>query len=144
AETHDNLRLAERSRVYARMRTALCALFSQQGGFGFANGVEWYASEKIDVHRSPSLNWGADTNQVKHIRRLNTLLKIHPAFHDQTELKMVQKGEGNHLALFRHHHVSGKKLLIVANLDDLWRILMIAGRLWGPGTLWRPVWKEPP
>ncbi len=118
AETHDNLRLAERSRVYARMRTALCALFSQQGGFGFANGVEWYAAEKINVHGSPSLNWGADTNQVKHIRRLNTLLKMHPAFHDQTELKMVQKGEGNHLALLRHHHVSGKKLLIVANLDD--------------------------
>jgi len=123
AETHDNPRLAERSRSYARMRTALCALFSQQGGFGFANGVEWYASEKIDVHRSPSLNWGADTNQVKQIRRLNTLLKIHPAFHDQTEVKMVQKGEGNHLALLRHHRVSGKKLLIVANLDDQRKVL---------------------
>ena len=118
AETHDNPRLAARSRGYARMRTALCALFSQQGGFGFANGVEWYASEKIDVHRSPSLNWGAKVNQVRQIRRLNTLLKVHPAFHEKTAAKMVQKGEGNHVALLRHHRVSGKKLLIVANLDD--------------------------
>ena len=118
AETHDNLRLAERSKKFARMRTALCALCSSQGGFGFANGVEWYATEKINVHGAPSLNWGAKTNQVKHIRRLNTILKLHPAFHDRTELKMAQKGEGNHLALVRHHLPSGKKLLILANLDD--------------------------
>ena len=118
AETHDNLRLAERSKEFARMRTALCALCSSQGGFGFANGVEWYATEKINVHGASSLNWGSKTNQVKHIRRLNTLLRIHPAFHDHTELKMVQNGEGNHLALLRHHLPSGKKLLILANLDD--------------------------
>ncbi|MFZ0482775.1 MAG: amylo-alpha-1,6-glucosidase [Desulfobacterales bacterium] len=118
AETHDNLRLAERSDTYACMRTALCALCSSQGGFGFANGVEWYATEKINVHGASSLNWGSKTNQVKHIRRLNTLLKIHPAFHDRTELKMLQKGEGNHLALFRHHLPSGRKLLILVNLDD--------------------------
>lgn len=118
AETHDNPRLAARSTAYSRMRTALCALCSSQGGFGFANGVEWYASEKINVHGASSLNWGAKPNQVKHIRRLNTLLKIHPAFHDQTELTMVQKGEGNYLALLRHHLPTIKKLLIVANLDD--------------------------
>ena len=118
AETHDNLRLAERSKIFARMRTALCALCSHQGGFGFANGVEWYATEKINVHEAHSLNWGAKTNQVKHIRRLNTLLKVHPAFHDQTEPKMIQQDDGNHIALLRHHLPSGKKLLIVANLDD--------------------------
>ena len=118
AETHDNIRLAARSKVFARMRTALCALCSHQGGFGFANGVEWYATEKINVHGALSLNWGSDTNQVEHIRRLNTLLKVHPVFHDRTELKMVQQGEGNHIVLLRHHLPSGKKLLIVANLDD--------------------------
>ena len=118
AETHDNPRLAKRSKKFARMRTALCALCSSQGGFGFANGVEWYATEKINVHGSPSLNWNAKTNQVKHIRRLNTILKVHPAFHDRAELEMVQKGEGNYLALLRHHLPSGKKLLILANLDD--------------------------
>ncbi|MBW2217002.1 MAG: glycogen debranching protein, partial [Deltaproteobacteria bacterium] len=81
AETHDNLRLAERSKRYARMRTALCALCSQHGGFGFANGVEWFAPDKIDVHRENSLNWGAKPNQVQLIGRLNRLLKIHPTFH---------------------------------------------------------------
>ncbi len=118
AETHDNLRLAQHSKTYSRMRTALCALCSSQGGFGFANGVEWYATERIYVHGAPSLNWGAKTNQVDHIRRLNTLLKSHPVFHDRTEFKMLQNGEGNHLVLLRHHLPSGKKLLIVINLDD--------------------------
>ena len=75
AETHDNLRLAARSPNYARMRTALCALSSQQGGFGFANGVEWFATDKIDVHNAASLNWGAEINQVAEIRRLNALLR---------------------------------------------------------------------
>ncbi len=118
AETHDNLRLASRSNVYARMRTALCALASPQGAFGFANGVEWYAAEKINVHNSPSLNWGATPNQVSHIRRLNDLLKSHPAFHGETELKMVQEGAGNYIALLRHHKPTGKRLLVVVNLDD--------------------------
>ncbi|UCD81469.1 MAG: glycogen debranching enzyme N-terminal domain-containing protein, partial [Desulfobacterales bacterium] len=118
AETHDNLRLASRSQVYARMRTALCALTSLQGAFGFANGVEWYATQKINVHKSPSLNWGAITNQVKHIRRLNDLLKIHPAFHEETELQMIQEGPGNHITVLRYHKPTGKKLLVVVNLDD--------------------------
>jgi predicted glycogen debranching enzyme len=118
AETHDNLRLASRSQTYARMRSALCALFSQQGAFGFANGVEWFAAEKINVHESPSLNWGAATNQVSHIQRLNALLREHPAFSDNTELKLVQTGQGNHVVLSRQHPSSGKSLLIVVNLDD--------------------------
>jgi len=118
AETHDNNRLAARSNTFARMRTALCALCSSNGAFGFANGVEWYATEKINVHEAPSLNWGSANNQVNHIRRLNTLLKLHPAFHDRTELKLVQQGGGNYIVLLRHHISSGKKLLIVVNLDD--------------------------
>ena len=118
AETHDNKRLAERSRTYARMRTALSALFSDRGAFGFANGVEWYATEKINVHDSPSLNWGAKTNQISHIRRLNSILKYHPAFHDETELKLVQQGEGNYVVLLRQHLPTGKNLFIVTNLDD--------------------------
>jgi len=118
AETHDNNRLAARSKTFARMRTALCALCSGNGAFGFANGVEWYATEKINVHEAPSLNWGSASNQVNHIRQINTLLKLHPAFHDRTELKLVQQGGGNHIVLLRHHIPSGKKLLIVVNLDD--------------------------
>ena len=48
------------------MDQALCALFSPNGAFGFANGVEWFATEKIDVHGAGSLNWGAEANQIAH------------------------------------------------------------------------------
>jgi len=130
AETHDNPRLASRSQVYARLRTALCALAAPQGAFGFANGVEWYAAEKINVHASPSLNWGATPNQVADIRRLNDLLKMHPAFHAETELKMIQQGAGNYIALLRHHQPTGKRLLVVANLDEQNRTLAA----WNPSA----------
>jgi len=118
AETHDNPRLAARSPGYARMRTALCALVSNQGGFGFANGVEWLATEKIDVHESGSLNWGAAENQVAWIRRLNTLLRRHPAFGDRCRIKLIQQGPGNHLVVLRDHPISGKQLIVAVNLDD--------------------------
>jgi predicted glycogen debranching enzyme len=117
AETHDNLRLARQSETYARMRTALCALSSHNGAFGFANGVEWFAAEKINVHDAPSLNWGAESNQVAEIRRLSHLLKVHPAFHEDTALSMHQKNDGNFIILLRHHPKSEKKLLIIVNLD---------------------------
>ncbi|MCU0614646.1 MAG: amylo-alpha-1,6-glucosidase [Desulfobacterales bacterium] len=118
AETHDNNRLASRSTTYAKMRTTLCALCSPNGAFAFANGVEWYATEKINVHDAPSLNWNASHNQVEHIRKLGILLKNHPAFYNQTKIKWIQHGNGEFIALVRHHIPSGKQLLIVANLDD--------------------------
>ncbi|MFO7965676.1 MAG: amylo-alpha-1,6-glucosidase [Desulfobacterales bacterium] len=117
AETHDNLRLAATSRPYARMRTALCALCSCFGGFGFANGVEWFATEKIVVHESPSLNWGSPENQVDPIQAVSRLLRDHPAFSDRTDISLIETGEGSGIALLRHHRPSGKKLLIIANLD---------------------------
>jgi len=118
AETHDNPRLAARSHTWAKMRTALCALCSPQGAFGFANGVEWYAAEKINVHEAPSLNWGAAINQVAEIRRLNAILKRHPAFHDQTRIRLIQTEPANVVMIERVHEPSGKGILIVANLDD--------------------------
>jgi starch synthase (maltosyl-transferring) len=118
AETHDNNRLAARSIPFARMRTALCALCSIQGGFAFANGVEWYATEKINVHEAVSLNWGSEINQVDWIRRLNTILRIHPAFRSQTKIEFVQSGEDNLIILWRCHYPSQKTLLIVVNLDE--------------------------
>ncbi len=118
AETHDNLRLAARSRTWARMRTALCALCAPHGAFAFANGVEWFAADKIVVHESPSLNWGAEPNQVKEIRRLAQLLKTHPAFHDRTDLKLIQANGGNVAVMLRHHRPSGRRLVVAANLDD--------------------------
>jgi predicted glycogen debranching enzyme len=118
AETHDNLRLAAKSHTWARMRTALCALFAPQGAFGFANGVEWLATEKINVHDSPSLNWGAEPNQVAGLRRLSDLLKHHPCFHDQTRLQMIQADGGNVAVLLRHHFPTDQRILVVVNLDD--------------------------
>ncbi len=117
AETHDNNRLAGISTVYAKMRTALCALSSQNGAFGFANGVEWYATEKINVHAAPSLNWGAKNNQVDHISRLSRILKVHPAFYDQTEIHLIHCSHENSIILLRHHKPSGKMLIIPVNLD---------------------------
>jgi starch synthase (maltosyl-transferring) len=118
AETHDNNRLAATSKTYAQMRTALCALLSHQGGFGFANGVEWLATEKIDVHNSPALNWGAPDNQVDWIKRLNTLLRVHPAFAHPTRIRWVQAGSGNFLAVARYHLPTDKRLLILVNLNS--------------------------
>jgi len=118
AETHDNPRLAARSHLWASMRTAVCALFAPQGAFGFANGVEWLATEKINVHESPSLNWGAETNQVPAIRRLTGLLKHHPCFHDRTRLQLIQADGGNVAVLLRHHGPTDQWLLVIANLDD--------------------------
>ncbi len=117
AETHDNSRLAAVSTTYARMRTALCALFSFNGGFAFANGVEWFATEKIDVHDANPLNWGQENNQVEHIRRLNTILKTHPAFFDRVTLQFVEKGQGPFLALLRTPPGQGQPVLVLVNLD---------------------------
>ncbi len=118
AETHDNNRLALTSHTYARMRTSLCALLSFQGAFGFANGVEWFATEKINVHDAPSLNWGTPDNQVDHIGRLNRLLKRHPVFSHEGRLELLSVHDGNVLGLTRYHPGTGKKLLVLINMDD--------------------------
>ena len=119
AETHDNNRLAARSRAYARMRTALAALASRQGCFGITNGVEWFATEKVDVHGASALRWGAPDNQVAAVRRLNTILAAFPAFAAGASLEMVQCGDGNSLALLRRaRKVEGvEEVLVLANLD---------------------------
>ncbi len=117
AETHDNPRLASVSKKYAMMRTAVSALFSICGSFGFAAGLEWFATEKIDVHESSCLNWGAGDNQIEYIVKLNRILKNHPCFAHQTRLKFVHQGGGNTMALLRHHVPLNKRLLILVNLD---------------------------
>ncbi len=118
AETHDNNRLAERSHVWARMRTALCALLSHKGAFGFANGVEWFATEKIDVHAAAALNWGAGVNQIGEVRRLTTLLKTHPAFGHRARQENIAAGDANFVAMARRTDRPEETLVILANLDD--------------------------
>ena len=117
AETHDNDRLASVSREYARTRTTLAALCSHNGGFGITNGVEWFEDEKIDVHNAGSLNWGSDDNLVDHIRRLNTILREHPAFHAGAKVHLIQSGHENAIAILRRSLTDDRSILITANLD---------------------------
>ena len=122
AETHDNLRLAARSPAYARMRVRLAALLSSEGAFGITNGVEWFATEKVDVHGASDLHWGAKPNLVDDIRRLHALLDAHPAFGPGAAIEMVQQGPGNALAVLRTANCSAQGrsrpcCLVLANLD---------------------------
>ncbi len=111
AETHDNDRLAKRGHAWARVRVALAALLSHQGAWGITNGVEWYATEKIDVHGRSDLNWGAPENLVAFIGRLNRLLARHPDFAGNGDVALVERGPGNFLAAVRGG------TLVLANLD---------------------------
>ncbi len=117
AETHDNNRLAATSITHARMRMALCALLAPNGAFAFANGVEWFATQKINVHHAATLNWDAIENQVDSIGRLTHLLRNHPVFGPDVDLQLISKGQGNFIALLRRHRITAQQLLILANLD---------------------------
>ena len=111
AETHDNDRLAKGGETYARLRVALAALLSHQGAWGIANGVEWLAAEKIDVHGKNDLSWGNPRNMVDLIARLNRILVTHPDFTGTSHVEMIQRGGGNFLAVKRG------ETLVLANLD---------------------------
>ena len=116
AETHDNDRLAKGGETYARLRVQLAALLSWQGAWGIANGVEWYATEKIDVHGKNDLNWGAKRNMIGLISKLNSLLELNPSFSGESHLRLITRGEGNTLAVVRTH-VGCRPVLVLANLD---------------------------
>jgi predicted glycogen debranching enzyme len=78
--------------------------------------VEWFARDKVDVHGAPSLSWDATPNQVAEIRRLNTVLAVHPCMHAGSRLALIHRGEGNAIAL-RRTAGEGRRLLVLANLD---------------------------
>ncbi|MDD3885251.1 MAG: amylo-alpha-1,6-glucosidase [Victivallaceae bacterium] len=120
AETHDNNRLAATSRVYAKLRFAVAALTAGNGAFGFANGAEFFATEKIDVHGCGALNWGASPNLVDFAARLNRVLATHPAFGRGSRIEPVQNGPGNVLAVRRTpaaDEAAGRIVLALFNLD---------------------------
>jgi len=118
SETHDNNRLAAVSKGFSRLRNALLALLSDTGTFGITCGVEWYATEKIDVHRLTSLNWGSPDNQVSHIRRLNNIIKTHPSFQAGSSLHEIHTSQANSLAYKRYSPDGQHSLIILANLTD--------------------------
>lgn len=121
AETHDNNRLASVSAEYAQMRTAMSAMFSVAGAFGITNGVEWFASEKVNVHSGGGLNWNAEPNQVPLISRLNAVLRHHPAFEMAASMEFIQLHEGYTLALKRAAAAEGgdgaDDVLVLVNLS---------------------------
>ncbi|MBR7103562.1 MAG: glycogen debranching enzyme N-terminal domain-containing protein [Lentisphaeria bacterium] len=115
AETHDNQRLAAGGKVYARLRFLVCSLLSAGSSFGFANGAEFFAAEKIDVHGSGALNFGAEDNLNALIGKLNYLLSAHPAFFPASRTRLVQTGSGNVLAAVREN--ASSRVLVLLNLD---------------------------
>lgn len=117
AETHDNNRLAATSISHSRLRTALAALCSESGAFGITNGVEWFATEKVDVHSAATLNWNSPENQIEDIAILNNLLKEHPAFQRGVSQQVIPSGIENTLALLRSPK-NYAPVIIVANLDE--------------------------
>ena len=126
AETHDNDRLAKKGETYARLRVQLAALLSWQGAWGISNGVEWFCREKIDVHGKNDLSWGAESNMVDLIAKLNHILASDPSFAGECRLSLVTRGEGNTLAVVRTEGsdrddaspaASPRKVLVLANLD---------------------------
>ena len=118
SETHDNNRLASISKDFSRLRNALLALLSDTGTFGITCGVEWFATEKIDVHRLTSLNWGDPDNQVALLRRLNNIIKTHPSFQSGSSLQKIHTSQTNSIAYKRHSPDGNHSLIILANLSD--------------------------
>lgn len=114
AETHDNPRLAAGGEAYVRMRLTLCALSSNAGAFGFTNGVEWLASEKVDVHGSSGLRWGRSPNAVAWIRRINDLLRQHPLFRGVARLTPLDDLPPDVIGFRRERE--GEALLVLINL----------------------------
>lgn len=117
AETHDNNRLAATSEAFARLRTALTALLSRRGAFGITCGVEWLATEKLDVHGASDLAWGAQPNLVDWIARLHAIHEVHPSFLPGARIRLVTRGPGNVLAVRREDRDGRFPLLVAANLN---------------------------
>lgn len=117
SETHDNTRLAARGRDWSLLRNRLCALTSVSGGFGFTCGVEWLAEERINVHESRALHWGAEPNIVSEMAKLTELLRSHPCFFDGAKLTRITAPDSTVYALLRESADKTHRVLCVVNTD---------------------------
>lgn len=117
SETHDNARLAQGGKAWSLLRNRLCALTSTSAAFGFTCGVEWLAAEKVEVHQSRSLNWGATDNLVDALATLNRLISDHPCFFDGARLTRLSTVASPVYALRRDSAEGTDTLLVLANLD---------------------------
>jgi starch synthase (maltosyl-transferring) len=117
SETHDNKRLAARGRAWSLLRDRLCALASVSGGFGFTCGVEWLATEKIDVHGNSGMNWGAVENLLPELAKLNQLLSDHPCFFDGATVHRLSPPSAPICALWRESDGGQDVVLVLVNTD---------------------------
>ena len=117
AETHDNDRLAKKGKIYTLMRCAVNSLLSHAGAFGFANGVEFLATEKIDVHGNSDLNWGNPQNIVAELGRLNSILHIHKSFLPNSAIEFIHQNNSSALMFSRVSPEKDEKLYILINLN---------------------------
>ncbi|MDP1832833.1 MAG: amylo-alpha-1,6-glucosidase [Geothrix sp.] len=131
SETHDNRRLAERGAPCSRLRNRLCALASQNGGFGFTAGVEWLATERVNVHEARDLAWGAQPNLVDDLAALNRLISDHPCFLDGAEVRRLSADDAPVLALLRISAEGFDQVLVLVNLDgDASRTCRVEAPIW--------------
>lgn len=118
SETHDNPRLAAKGRAWSLLRNRLCALVSVSGGFGFTNGVEWLATERVNVHASRGLSWGSEENLVAELGHLNRLLAEHPCFFDGAKLTRLSPPDAPVYALLRESADGRDAVLVLVNTDS--------------------------
>jgi predicted glycogen debranching enzyme len=117
SETHDNERLAAKSRAWSLLRNRLCALASSNGGFGFTCGVEWLAAEKVNVHGDGGLAWDGKENLVPELAALNRLLSEHPCFFDGAKLTRLSPADSPVYALLRESEEGQDIALVLVNTD---------------------------
>jgi glycogen debranching enzyme len=117
SETHDNDRLAKQGRAWSLMRNRLAALACQSGAWGYTCGVEWLASEKLEVHQSRGLNWGSDENLVEELAQLAKLTSDHPCFFDGARLERLTASDSAALALARTSADGLDRVLVLVNTD---------------------------
>ncbi|HLO66329.1 MAG TPA: hypothetical protein VK188_04880, partial [Holophaga sp.] len=118
SETHDNDRLARRGPGWSLLRNRLCALTSVSGAFGFTAGVEWLATEKIEVHQARGMAWGAGSSLVEELGRLNKLVADHPCFFDGAEVRRLSVDDSPVLALERASWDGLDRCLVLVNLTS--------------------------
>lgn len=120
SETHDNTRLAAhpKGKLWSLLRNQLCALASQSGAFAYTCGVEWLATEKVNVHSSAGMAWGNPDNIVPELARLSKVLADHPAFFDGATIQRLSGPESAIYALERISADKTERILTLVNLDS--------------------------
>jgi starch synthase (maltosyl-transferring) len=117
SETHDNQRLAVSGKSWSLLRNRLCGLTSSSGGFGFTCGVEWLATEKINVHDKTDLCWGTQDNTLSELARLNRVLLGHPCFFERAELHRCSEIDSDSYVLLRISQEQKDLCLVLINTN---------------------------